>query len=87
MFDIENDNVGDIPKDSIQFESRFECGNLRKATMVSKTEYQLVLCPDANSKRNQQWFFFQVKAMSSDQVYTFHVINMEKANSQFRFGK
>ena len=36
--------------DVLIFESRFESGNLKKAIQVDKSEYELVLKPDHNTK-------------------------------------
>ena len=39
------------PEDrTLQFESRFESGNLRRAIQVYETEYDLILKPDYNTK-------------------------------------
>jgi hypothetical protein len=39
------------PEDStLLFESRFECGNLRRAIQVYENEYDLILKPDYNTR-------------------------------------
>ncbi|XP_025264847.1 cytosolic carboxypeptidase 1 isoform X3 [Camponotus floridanus] len=70
----------------LQFESRFESGNLRKAIQIGPREYDLILTPDVNSASRHQWFYFEVSGMEADVPYTFNIINCEKANSQFNFG-
>ena len=45
---------------TLNFESRFECGNLRKAIHVGGRQYDLILSPDINSDKHHQWFYFQV---------------------------
>jgi len=70
----------------LQFESRFECGNLRKAIQVREFEYDLVLNPDINTNTHHQWFYFEVSNMLSGVSYQFNIINCEKLNSQFNFG-
>ncbi|KAG7201176.1 hypothetical protein KM043_003967 [Ampulex compressa] len=70
----------------LQFESRFESGNLRKAIQIGPREYDLILTPDVNSGSRHQWFYFEVSNMESKVPYTFNIINCEKANSQFNFG-
>ena len=72
----------------LQFESRFESGNLRKAINVGGRQYDLILNPDVNSDKHHQWFYFQVSHMKSGDhfPYIFNIINYEKANSQFNFG-
>ncbi|XP_034173471.2 cytosolic carboxypeptidase 1 isoform X4 [Osmia lignaria lignaria] len=70
----------------LQFESRFESGNLRKAIQIGLREYNLILTPDVNSGSRHQWFYFEVSNMEANAPYTFNIINCEKANSQFNFG-
>ena len=68
---------------------RFEGGNLRKAIRTGEREYDLILTPDANAANHHQWFYFQVSGMEAGagQRYIFNIINYEKANSQFNYGK
>ncbi|XP_014480717.1 PREDICTED: cytosolic carboxypeptidase 1-like isoform X2 [Dinoponera quadriceps] len=70
----------------LQFESRFESGNLRKAIQIGLREYDLILTPDVNSGSRHQWFYFEVSNMEANAPYTFNIVNCEKANSQFNFG-
>ncbi|XP_044006986.1 cytosolic carboxypeptidase 1-like isoform X3 [Aphidius gifuensis] len=70
----------------LQFESRFESGNLRKVIQINNREYDLILTPDVNSASRHQWFYFEVSNMDSNIPYTFNIINCEKPNSQFNFG-
>lgn len=77
------------PKDAedktLVFESRFECGNLRRAFKVSDSEYDLLCQPDINTNTYAQWFFFCV---SNTQVrrYKFNIINMLKSDSLYNYG-
>eukprot|EP00118_Oscarella_pearsei_P011888 m.83416 g.83416 ORF g.83416 m.83416 type:complete len:982 (+) comp36345_c0_seq6:123-3068(+) len=90
VFDLEKpkslSSDDDDLKDALLFESRFECGNLRKAIQVRSSEYDLVLNADINSQRHHQWFYFEVSNFNSDIPYRFNIINCEKPNSQFNFG-
>ncbi|GAB6027774.1 Cytosolic carboxypeptidase 1, variant 2 [Chamberlinius hualienensis] len=70
----------------LHFESRFECGNLRKAIMLGPHEYELILNPDINSDHHHQWFYFEVSNMEAGIPYSFYITNCEKNNSQFNFG-
>ncbi|XP_031788913.1 cytosolic carboxypeptidase 1-like isoform X2 [Nasonia vitripennis] len=70
----------------LQFESRFESGNLRKAIRVGLREYELILTPDVNSSTQHQWFYFEVSNMETNYKYTFNIVNCKKINSQFNFG-
>ncbi|XP_071438628.1 cytosolic carboxypeptidase 1-like isoform X2 [Hetaerina americana] len=70
----------------LKFESRFECGNLRKVIQIGPFEYNLILTPDVNSSKHLQWFYFEVSNMEANKPYVFNIINCEKQNSQFNFG-
>eukprot|EP00741_Cyanophora_paradoxa_P007187 tig00001085_g6954.t1 len=72
----------------LEFESRFESGNLRAAVRVGDREYDLTLEVDVASKGHTQWFYFAVVAgaLPPPAAYKFNIINLEKPNSQFNFG-
>ncbi|XP_070542811.1 cytosolic carboxypeptidase 1-like isoform X3 [Ptychodera flava] len=72
--------------DTLQFNSLFESGNLRKAVQIRKYEYDLILNSDINSNHHHQWFYFEVSGMKADIPYRFNMVNCEKPNSQFNFG-
>ena len=61
----------------------------RKAIQIRDREYNLILNPDINSYKHHQWFYFQVSNMvgGDHAPYVFNIINYEKTNSQFNFGK
>ncbi len=42
------------------FESRFESGNLRRATATGEFEYDLLLQTDLYTSKHTQWFYFRV---------------------------
>eukprot|EP00038_Savillea_parva_P024931 m.45545 g.45545 ORF g.45545 m.45545 type:complete len:827 (+) comp6663_c0_seq1:303-2783(+) len=89
LYDVDNADVaGQAVFDSgvLKFESRFESGNLRTATMMHPRLYDLVLSPDINTMGHTQWFFFSVSNMKPGVAYRFNIINLEKANSQYNFG-
>ena len=54
---------------------------------ASKTEYDLILNADVNSSHHYQWFYFEVSNMEANTPYVFNIINNEKPNSEFNFGK
>ncbi|XP_063994671.1 cytosolic carboxypeptidase 1-like isoform X3 [Diachasmimorpha longicaudata] len=85
---VDEHRVGysNVETKSLQFESRFESGNLRRAVQIGTREYDLILSPDVNSGSRHQWFYFEVYNMEANIPYTFNIINCEKANSQFNFG-
>ncbi|XP_029951908.1 cytosolic carboxypeptidase 4 [Salarias fasciatus] len=85
VFDLEESNPQYHPE-SLNFFSKFECGNLRKAIQVRRHEYDLVMNADANCSQHTQWFYFEVSNMEANVPYRFNVINCEKCNSQFNYG-
>ncbi|KAF5294808.1 hypothetical protein FQA39_LY00292 [Lamprigera yunnana] len=73
-------------KSSLEFESRFECGNLMSAKQIGNFEYELLLSPDTHSCNGYQWFYFQVSKMMAGAVYVFNIVNFVKINSQYNYG-
>lgn len=59
---------------------------LLSALQVFPRTYDLVLNTDVNTGGYTQWFFFAVSNMAAGEEYTFHLVNHDKANSQFNFG-
>lgn len=70
----------------LEFEARFESGNLQQALQVGPKEYQLVLRCDLYSSRHTQWFYFRVAGMESGAAYTFSIINLLKTDSLYNHG-
>ena len=68
------------------FESRFECGNLRRAIQVYEFEYDLILSPDTNTKGYTQWYYFRVANTKVGKLYRFNIINMIKPDSLYNHG-
>ena len=73
-------------RDCLQFESRFESGNLRRSVQVSPFEYDLILRPDLNTRGHTQWFYFAFANAQRGGTYKFNVINCVKPDSLFNFG-
>lgn len=71
---------------TLVFESRFECGNLRRAIQVYAFEYDLVLNPDWNTKSHTQWYLFRVGNTRKGPEYRFNIINMVKPTSVYNEG-
>lgn len=66
---------------TLVFESRFECGNLKKAILTTENEYDLYLRNDYNSQGFGQWFYFKVNNTKANMTYTFNIINHFKPDS------
>ena len=72
-------------KSTIQFESRFESGNLFAAYQINDNNYQLVLQNDTNTNGYNQWFFFKVMS-NEKKTINFNIINMSQRYSLFNEG-
>lgn len=55
--------------------------------LIFRNEYDLLLNSDINSNHYHQWFYFEVSGMRTGIAYRFNIINCEKSNSQFNYGK
>lgn len=53
---------------------------------LCRFEYDLIMNADVNSNQHHQWFYFEVRDMTSLVPYRFNIINCEKFNSQFNYG-
>ena len=71
---------------SLEFESRFESGNLSKAVQVGRWDYELYLRYDLYTRKHTQWFYFRVRNMHSGQTYRFTIVNLYKAGSLYNEG-
>ncbi|KAA3674435.1 uncharacterized protein DEA37_0003759, partial [Paragonimus westermani] len=70
----------------LQFESRFESGNLRKAIYTGQNDYELFLRSDLFTKKYTQWFYFRVSNTQVEKRYRFTIVNFYKATSLFSSG-
>ena len=68
------------------FESRFECGNLRRAIQVYEFEYDLILKPDYNTRGHTQWYYFRISNIRTGKLYRFNIINLMKPDSLYNHG-
>jgi len=72
--------------DHLQFESRFESGNLLRATRVADGEYELQIRNDLYTNRHTQWYNFQIKNMKANKTYRFTITNLSKPTSLYNLG-
>ena len=71
----------------IDFESRFESGNLRMAIKLTDNEYDLILRNDINANKYAQWFYFKIQIKFKEpKRIKFNIINCEKADSPYSKG-
>jgi hypothetical protein len=70
---------------TLQFESRFESGNLQRAVKVGPTEYDLYLRPDKGCG-HVQWYYFMVRNMKPGVPYVFNIVNFVKNKSLYNAG-
>lgn len=89
VYDVDQNGIVKMRnQETLEFESRFESGNLWKAIQVNSTEYDLILDTDINAPfgRHNQWFYFRVKNMQKDIPYRFNIINLSKLGGSFNQG-
>ena len=68
--------------DALEFDSRFESGNLRKAIRVSRDEYNLFLEYDVETRGHTQWYYFAVKNFNNTSSVRFNMAtSMRKGGS------
>ena len=81
------DNCFGISKfqSQIEFESRFESGNLHSVFMIEENNYQLILQNDTNTNGYNQWFFFRIKNTEITTI-KLNIINMSSKYSLFNEG-
>mmetsp|Transcript_39017 Transcript_39017/g.59390 ORF Transcript_39017/g.59390 Transcript_39017/m.59390 type:complete len:234 (-) Transcript_39017:2696-3397(-) len=70
------------------FESRFESGNLGRATQVGEYTYDLELRADFASYNPlmTQWFYFKISNTRKNVEYTFNIVNLFKPESSYNQG-
>ncbi|XP_058502307.1 cytosolic carboxypeptidase 2 [Solea solea] len=71
---------------TLEFESRFESGNLQKAVQVGDHEYELTLSTDMYTRKHTQWFYFRVRNMKAGVTYRFTIVNLMKSSSLYSLG-
>lgn len=71
---------------TLQFESRFESGNLRRAVQVGDFEYDLILKYDYGTTNYTQWYYFKLANVRRGVNYKFNIINLIKADSSYNQG-
>uniref|UniRef100_A0A3B5L4Q1 AGBL carboxypeptidase 2 n=1 Tax=Xiphophorus couchianus TaxID=32473 RepID=A0A3B5L4Q1_9TELE len=77
----------DTPPDiTLEFESRFESGNLQKAVQVGAFDYELTLRTDMYTEKHTQWFYFRLRNMKAKMIYRFTITNLMKASSLYSLG-
>ncbi|XP_013861062.1 cytosolic carboxypeptidase 2 [Austrofundulus limnaeus] len=71
---------------TLEFESRFESGNLQKAIQVGTYDYELTLRPDMYTAKHSHWFYFRVRNMKAGVTYRFTIVNLKKSSSLYSQG-
>ncbi|KAJ8344195.1 hypothetical protein SKAU_G00315240 [Synaphobranchus kaupii] len=71
---------------SLEFESRFESGNLQKAVQTGLQDYELTLRTDLYTTKHTQWFYFRVRNMKAGATYRFTILNLMKPSSLYGLG-
>eukprot|EP00727_Mastigamoeba_balamuthi_P012860 m51a1_g8197 hypothetical protein (669) ;mRNA; f:8876-11783 len=88
VFDSSDDVRLSAEDGRLEFESRFESGNLARATQTGPYEYKLEVRPDMeiNGKYLTHWFYFSVRGAVPGHRYRLAVTNAAKAESLQRHG-
>ncbi|KAK5867701.1 hypothetical protein PBY51_012167 [Eleginops maclovinus] len=76
-------SYGDQTDFTLEFESRFESGNLQKAVQVGVYDYELTLRTDLYTRKHTQWFYFRVRNMKAGVTYRFTIVNLMKSSSLY----
>lgn len=71
---------------TLQFESRFESGNLKQVHKVSDFEYDLYLKTDYATQGYTQWYFFKCTNTVPYKTYRFNICNLMKGDSNYSQG-
>ncbi|ESN99193.1 hypothetical protein HELRODRAFT_67454 [Helobdella robusta] len=71
---------------ALEFESRFESGNLYQAWRVSPQQYILLIRNDLSTLGHTQWFYFRVRNMIRNKWYNFKIINFSKKHNLYSQG-
>ncbi|XP_077372181.1 cytosolic carboxypeptidase 2 isoform X2 [Festucalex cinctus] len=71
---------------TLEFESRFESGNLQKAVQVGPYDYELTLRTDMYTSKHTQWFYFRVRNMKAGVDYRLTIVNLMKRRSLYTQG-
>ncbi|KAM4573445.1 cytosolic carboxypeptidase 2 [Odontesthes bonariensis] len=71
---------------TLEFESRFESGNLQRVLQVGVYDYELTLCTDMYTVKHTQWFYFRVRNMKAGVTYRFTITNLMKSSSLYSQG-
>ena len=76
-----------VPDDGVTlaFNSKFECGNLKKAVKVSEFSYKLTISSDINTYGQNHWYYFSVFNPRKTLI-TFEIQNMLKFDDLYKTG-
>ncbi|XP_064169259.1 cytosolic carboxypeptidase 2 isoform X1 [Anguilla rostrata] len=80
------DPTGGWRDSALEFESRFESGNLQKAVQTGLHDYELTLRTDLYTDKHTQWFYFRVRNMKAGATYRFTIVNLMKPSSLYGLG-
>jgi hypothetical protein len=70
----------------LDFDSKFEGGNLDKVVIISPQEYDLYMRVDSNTYGHHQWFFYKIKTKGKVGKVKFNIVNFTKKRSLYENG-
>ncbi|CAH2276640.1 cytosolic carboxypeptidase 3 isoform X1, partial [Pelobates cultripes] len=71
---------------TLDFEARFESGNLQKVFQTGEFDYQITLRTDLYTTRHTQWYYFRVRNTRASIPYRFTIVNFMKPTSLYNHG-
>lgn len=68
------------------FDGDFESGNLDLVVQVDKSEFDLYMRVDSNTRGHHQWFYFKVNNQNKEGTIKFNIVNFTKSKSLYTHG-
>ena len=74
------------PDQTLVFDSSFESGNLDMVIQVDRSEFDMFMRVDSNTRGHHQWFYFKVENRKRVGTVKFNFINFTKRQSLYMHG-
>lgn len=75
-----------IAPNLLQFDSKFENGNLDRVVVISDKEYDLYIRSDTNSRKRFSWFFFGISNCKGKGIVRFNIVNLTDSPALYEIG-
>jgi hypothetical protein len=77
--------VKNLSEEEMEFDSKFESGNVSAVVRASKKDYYVFIREDTNSHGLRQWYYFQAKCNRAMKAH-FRIYKFTKKYSLYRYG-